>query len=129
MLQDRAFVDSTRKSFAEHLGYTSRNYWLVYTLFKNNPNDFKVILDHYASRTRNKSLPDAYYYDAGWAAQAKYSYLKKLDGNVAAPAIYFWTRRRLDGTDEAVFSMLDLLLRAYQAIPCPDTPADNVASV
>jgi hypothetical protein len=127
MLQDRAFVDSTKKSFDDNLGYTARNYWLIYTLFKNNPNDFNVLVDDYASKIKTKSLPDAYYYEAGWAALGKYSYLAKLDGNVASPAIYFWARRRLDGTDEEIFSILDLVLRAYQGIPCPNTAPDNVA--
>ena len=119
MLEERRFVASTLKNFQTYLGDTAKTYWATYTILNQYPNELNTLLEDYKTRLKTRSLPDGYYYNIAWSDGAeKFNSLTKLhaayDANVVAPAVYFWLRRYLDGTEEQMFSMLEHLLVAYQ---------------
>lgn len=119
MLQDESFVESTLNSFQTYLGDTAQTYWATYTILNQYPQELNTLLEDYKTRIENRSLPDGYYYNIAWSDHAnQFNSLQKLNEsyntNVIAPAVYFWLRRYIDGTEAQVFSMLEYLLVAYK---------------
>ena len=119
MLEDQSFVESTTKNFQTYLGDTAKTYWATYTILNQYPNELNTLLEDYKTRLETRSLPDGYYYNIAWSDHAdRFNSLKELhasyDTNVVSPAVYFWLRRYLDGTEDRFFSMLEHLLVTYQ---------------
>ena len=122
VLSDQRFIDLTRDHFQTYLGNTVLVYWETYTTLNQYPQEFNTLLQDYQQRLQNRSLPEGYYYNIAWSDNsAKYASLTQLNEsynpNIIAPAVYFWLRRRLDGTEDRVFSMLEYLITAYQIDP------------
>jgi hypothetical protein len=119
ILQDKHFVKSTRENFQTYLGRTVQTYWATYMILNQHPHELNTLLDDYEQRLKDRTVPDDYYYNIAWQENSdQYDSLRELsasyDMNVVAPAVYFWLRRRLDGTDTQVFSMVEYLLNTYQ---------------
>lgn len=119
ILQDKRFVKSTRDNFQTYLGNTAQTYWATYTVLNQHPNELNTLLADYKQRLQDRAVPEDYYYNIAWQENSdQYDSLRELsasyDMNVVAPAVYFWLRRRLDNTDNQVFSMLEYLLDTYQ---------------
>ena len=119
VLDDARFIEFTRDNFLTYLGDTTKTYWATYTTLNRHPEEFNTLLADYQERLQNRSVPDSYYYNIAWGENSdRYESLKKLNAsyntNVIAPAVYFWLRRRIDGTDSLVFSMLEYVLNAYE---------------
>lgn len=119
VLQDDSFVEATLNSFQTYLGDTAQTYWATYTILNQHPRELDTLLEDYKTRLENRSVPDGYYYNIAWEDNAnQFNSLQKLNEsyntNVVAPAVYFWLRRYIDGTEAQVFSMLEYLLVAYQ---------------
>lgn len=121
VLRDRPFVRSTSEPFKKYLGTTAMTYRATYLTLNENPQDLESLLKDYKARMSGHNLPKRYYYNLAWSeATTRYPTMHKLreayDSNVVASAVYFWLRRRIDGTDQQIFSMLDDLLRRYRMI-------------
>ena len=119
ILQDKSFVESTLTNFQTYLGDTAKTYWATYTILNQYPNELNTLLEDYKTRLKTRSVPDGYYYNIAWSDHAnQFDSLKRLNEsyntNVVAPAVYFWLRRYIDGTEAQIFSMLEYLLVAYQ---------------
>lgn len=119
---DKSFVQLTRDSFQTYLGNTTKTYWATYTILNQHPEEFNALLQDYEQRLTKRSVPDSYYYNIAWQENSdRYNSLSELsatyDMNVVAPAVYFWLRRHIDGTDEQVFAMLEHLLSTYEILP------------
>lgn len=117
-LQNKRFVKSTQINFQTYLGKTVQTYWATYTVLNQHPQELNALLKDYEQRLNERSLPEAYYYNIAWQENSdQYDSLRELstayDMNVVAPAVYFWLRRRLDGTDQQVFAMVEYLMDTY----------------
>jgi len=102
-------------------GKTAIAYWERYNILNEHPKELNALLQDYKTRMDNQTLPVGYYYNIAWEeGEKRFASLKQLyashDGNVVAPAVYFWLRRHIDGTHQQVFSMLESLLGAYQIV-------------
>lgn len=120
ILSDKRFIELTRDNFQTYLGSTLNTYWATYMTLNQYPEEFNTLLEDYQQRLQNRSLPEGYYYNIAWSENsANYDSLTQLNEtynpNVIAPAVYFWLRRRLDGTEDKVFSMLEYIITAYQS--------------
>jgi hypothetical protein len=118
ILQNKQFVKSTCNNFQTYLGKTAQTYWATYTVLNQHQNELDTLLADYKQRLQDRSVPEDYYYNLAWQENYhQYDSLRELsasyDMNVVAPAVYFWLRRRLDGTDRQVFSMVEYLLDNY----------------
>lgn len=119
ILQDKSFVRLTKQKFHTYLGNTAKTYWATYTVLNQYPNELNTLLEDYQKRLKDRSIPEGYYYNIAWRENSKqYDSLSQLSAsynvNVVAPAVYFWLRRRIDGTDEQIFSLLEYVLDTYQ---------------
>ena len=122
ILQDRVFVESTTEKFQTYLGETLMTYWETYIALNSNPNELNTVLEDYKKYIENRTLPESYYYNLAWSSgRDRFIFLQNLeasgyDGNVVAPAVYFWLRRYIDGTHDQVFSILESLLKSYKML-------------
>jgi hypothetical protein len=129
ILQDKQFVESTRHNFQTYLGKTAQTYWATYTVLNQHQDELDTLLADYEQRLQDRSVPEDYYYNLAWQENSdQFDSLRELsasyDMNVVAPAVYFWLRRRLDGTDTQVFSLVEYLLDTYQAEESPGLDHD-----
>ncbi len=121
ILEERTFVQATAELFRNYLGGTAMAYRDAYLVLSEHPKEMNVLLEDYKTRMNNRTLPAGYFYNLAWQEAAdRFPSLKKLyatyDSNVAAPAVFFWLRRHIDGTHQQVFSILESVLGAYQMI-------------
>jgi len=118
ILRDRSFVKSTSVLFEQYLQNTAILYFSVYKELNKNSKEMNLLLNEYKNLIDDKTLPSFYYYDVAWEeAGEKYKVIRKLhkayNPNLIASAVYFWLRRRIDGTHEQVYAILQSLLMSY----------------
>ena len=119
VLDDGSFVKKSKKLFDKYLKSLFITYWMTYRTLDKDKNEKQMLTNEYLSLIKSKKLPDGYYYDIAWNSE-KFDFMNylveenKLNINVVAPAVYFWIRRSVDGTDEKIYLIIDSFLRAYE---------------
>jgi hypothetical protein len=116
LTEDGAFIKTTKPLFDKYLSKTAFAYWECYRCLEKDTELKENLKSDYLKRINEQTLPVRFYYNIAWDSE-RYESINKLGNkygiNVVAPAIYFWLRRSIDGTDERIYTALDKILRAY----------------
>lgn len=120
LLNDEQLVKETTPLFQEYVGQTTKTFWLCYLYLNKYPEMADSMKNAYQELIAHQELPRTYYYDLAWQDKRKYPYLRELndlgeylDFNVLTTAVAFWLRRKMDGTEDQMFDILDGIMEAY----------------
>jgi hypothetical protein len=116
LTEDGDFIKTTKPLFDKYISKTAFAYWECYRCLEKDTKLKEHLKLDYLKHINERNLPVGFYYNIAWDSK-EYESINKLSNkysvNIVAPAIYFWLRRSIDGTDEKIYTALDKLLRAY----------------
>lgn len=119
LCSDGAFIRASEPFFDKYLKDLIFTYWDTYRALAASPTVRDTLRAEYERGMANHNLPEAYYYNIAWDTPRKPALVKNLESRhdigIVAPAVYFWLRRSIDGTDERFFLTFDKVLRAYDS--------------
>ncbi len=113
LTEDGAFIKSTKPLFDKYLSKTAFTYWECYRCLEKETKLKEHLKSDYLKRINEQTLPVGFYACGSERYESINKLSNKYSGNVVGPAIYFWLRRSVDGTDERIYTALDKILRAY----------------
>lgn len=126
LLADDAFVNSTRPLLDQTIGDQVIMLWQCYNHLQADPFTKTLLVGEYEGHLEAGAVPDEFFYK-DWSSD-QYLFMHDLevydrvDINVLGSFTFFWLRRHMDGTEEAIHAMLTDIVSAYYPEFLYETP-------
>jgi hypothetical protein len=121
ILRDKEFVKFSKDIYEHTYGWALRTYYTTYFLLESDKKLKRSLIQQYI-----KNMSEAYHYtgyDHEWhdiqssffetKVPSEFQILYSDGPNAAPPAIHYWLRRSIDGTDKEFVKLIENILKAY----------------